>query len=312
MIDESAKLKIAKNLVKCGKKVLIYDYHDILQEVKKEYGNLFEYKRKQEIDEEMNLPKNNNIIDKVYDYWNTRPCNIKHSNKEIGTKEYFEEVTARKYKVEPHILKFANFGQYKNKQVLEVGCGIGTAAQSFIENGANYTGIDLSHKSVELTQNRLSLFGLPGHVFQGNIEEISNIVNKQFDLIYSFGVLHHTPNTELAINNIYKMLKPGGEVKLMMYAKNSWKYFEIQEGLDQYEAQNGVPIAKTYTKEEIKLLLKDFRDIEIWQTHIFPYKIEKYKNYIYEKQDYFESMSPQLFECLEKNLGWHLCITCKK
>jgi UDPglucose 6-dehydrogenase len=320
MIDESAKLKIAKNLVQAGKKVIIYDYLDIIQEVKKEYGNIFEYKVKQDTVATITLAdtktENNDDnrlnIQKVYEYWNNRPCNIKHSNKEIGTKEYFEEVSERKYKVEPHILKFANFSQYKNKSVLEVGCGIGTAAQSFIENGAIYTGIDLSDKSVELTKQRLSVFGLKGDVLQGNIEEIYDLNGKQFDLIYSFGVLHHTPNTEKAIQNIYKMLKQGGEFKLMMYAKNSWKYFEIQEGLDQYEAQNGVPIAKTYTKEDIQVLLKDFNDINIWQTHIFPYKIESYKNYIYEKKDYFKNMPDELFECLEKNLGWHLCISCKK
>ena len=70
--------------------------------------------------------------------------NIRHSSKEIGTKEYFEEVAKRKYLVEPHIIDFANFENYKNKKVLEVGCGIGTAAQSFVENGAIYTGIDLT------------------------------------------------------------------------------------------------------------------------------------------------------------------------
>jgi 2-polyprenyl-3-methyl-5-hydroxy-6-metoxy-1,4-benzoquinol methylase len=72
---------------------------------------------------------------------------------------------------------------------------------------------------------------------------LNNIENKEFDLIYSFGVLHHTPNISIAIRNIFKMLKTGGQFKLMLYAKNSLKNFEIQDGLDQYEAQSGVPIA---------------------------------------------------------------------
>lgn len=251
-------------------------------------------------------------IDSVYHFWNERPCNIKHSSKEIGTKEYFEEVTKRKYIVEPHIINFANFENYKNKNVLEVGCGIGTAAQSFIEHGANYTGLDLSDKSIEIAKQRMEVFNLYGNIFQGNIEEIDNINNIGFDLIYSFGVLHHTPDIEKSIYNIHKMLKKGGEFKMMLYAKNSWKYFEIVEGLDQYEAQSGVPIANVYTNEDIHSLLKDFNNIKIEQTHIFPYKIEPYKKYIYEKKDYFEKMPKELFECLEKNLGWHLCISCNK
>ena len=251
-------------------------------------------------------------IEEVQKFWNERPCNIRHSNKEIATKEYFEEVTARKYKVEPHILSFANFPSYEGKKVLEVGCGIGTAAQSFCEAGAVYTGIDLSDKSIEIANKRMAVFGFTNNssIFQADIETFYN--TEKYDLVYSFGVLHHTPNTELAIQNIFNLLKPGGEFKLMMYAKNSWKNFEIQDGLDQYEAQSGVPIAKTYSKEEIYTLLKDFKDIDIIQTHIFPYEIEEYKKYNYIKKPYFANMPDSLFSCLEKNLGWHLCITCVK
>jgi hypothetical protein len=109
-----------------------------------------------------------------------------------------------------------------------------------------------------------------------------------------------------------KGVKPNGELKIMLYARNSWKYFEIIDGLDQYEAQNGVPIANVYTNDEVCELLKSFKNIKIEQTHIFPYKIDEYKNYIYEKKEYFKSMPIELFNCLEKHLGWHLCITFNK
>ena len=124
--------------------------------------------------------------------------------------------------------------------------------------------------------------------------------------------MHHTENIHKTIENIYGLLKEGGEFKLMLYAKNSLKYCKIKDGLDQYEAQNGVPIANVYTHDEINLLLNNFKDINIQQEHIFPYKIPEYKNYIYEKEDYFKSMPPELFKCLETNFGWHLCITCIK
>lgn len=105
--------------------------------------------------------------------------------------------------------------------------------------------------------------------FDKYIEDLTHVdESKLYDLVYSFGVLHHTPETELAVDNIWKLLKYGGEFKLMMYAKNLWKFFEIKDGLDQYEAQSGVPIAKVYTHDEIRALLHKFKDIEITQTHI--------------------------------------------
>ena len=249
-------------------------------------------------------------IEQVKDYWNNRPCNIHHSNKEIGTKEYFKEVSLRKYKVEPHILNFADFKNWKNKDVLEVGCGIGTSAHLFIINGANYKGIDLSKKSIELAKKRIKLFNLKGEIEEADIENYSN--EKKYDLIYSFGVLHHTPDTKKAVKNIYNLLKEDGTFKLMLYSKNSWKYFRIKDKLDQYEAQSGVPIADVYTKEDVYNLLRDFKNIDIKQEHIFSYKIPEYKNYEYVKEDYFEMMPENLFKCLENNLGWHLCITCNR
>ena len=251
-------------------------------------------------------------IEDVYKFWNERPCNIRHSNKEIGTREYFEEVTKRKYLVEPHILEFAEFEKYKNKRVLEVGCGIGTAAQSFVENGAIYEGIDLSDYSIQLAHQRMSLFNLWGAVLYKQDIEKRAVVEDYYDLVYSFGVLHHTPHPEIAIKKIHMMLKPGGEFKLMMYAKHSLKYAEIEAGLDQFEAQSGVPIANVYTNEEIHELLKDFNNIRIMQTHIFPYKIDEYKQYKYVKKDYFAAMPDDVFKCLESKAGWHLCITCTK
>lgn len=252
-------------------------------------------------------------MDKVQSYWNSQPCNINHSSIKDFNKEYFDEVEKKKYLVEFHIPKFAQFQKWRNKKMLEIGCGIGTDATNFARNGADYHGIELSDRSLEITKKRFNVFGLEGKFANINAEDSIEMSKfREFDLVYSFGVIHHSETPSKIIKNVYDILKPGGTFKLMLYATNSWKKFKIDGGLDQYEAQKGCPIAYTYTKNEVRTLLKDFEIISIEQEHIFPYKIEEYKKNMYVKEDYFEAMSPELFNILEKNLGWHLCITCKK
>ena len=250
-------------------------------------------------------------LQEVTDYWNRRPCNIRHSTKEVGTREYFDEVEARKYMVEPHIPKFADFGAWRGKRVLEVGCGIGTDAINFIRAGADYTGIDLSEESVEITKKRLSVFGLKGDVFQANAEELD--VSQKYDLIYSFGVIHHSPNPRKIIESVHKVANAGAHLKMMLYAKNSWKTAMIEAGLDQPEAQNGCPIAFSLDKTDVVDLISDlFSLVDYRQDHIFPYVIEKYLNYEYELQPWFKAMPKQMYDSLCMHFGWHGLINAVK
>ena len=93
-------------------------------------------------------------IEKVKEFWDRRPCNIRHSPKPVGTREYFDEVEARKYFVEPHIPRFAQFERWRGKKVLEIGCGIGTDTINFARHGAQVTAVELSEKSLEIAKKR--------------------------------------------------------------------------------------------------------------------------------------------------------------
>jgi 2-polyprenyl-3-methyl-5-hydroxy-6-metoxy-1,4-benzoquinol methylase len=266
-------------------------------------------------------------IDQVRDYWNRRPCNIRHSTKPPGSREYFDEVEQRKYFVEPHIPQFAEFARWRDKRVLEIGCGIGTDTMNFARSAASVSAVDLSENSLEMARKRAEVYGLTGriHFFHGSAEQLDQIMPAEtFDLIYSFGVIHHTPHPDRVLEQVRKYVRPGSTVKIMVYHRHSWKVFWIlmTYGKGRFwrlpeivarhsEAETGCPVTYTYTKREFRELLErhNFKVKQMQVEHIFPYRIRDYVQYRYVKEWYFRWMPEVLFHALERWLGWHLCVT---
>ncbi len=265
-----------------------------------------------------------NLLQRVKKYWDDRPCNIRHSKEPVGTRNYFNEVEYKKYKVEPHISGFADFNKWKDKKVLEIGCGLGTETINFARAGARVVAVDMSEKSLELAKKRAEVFGLSDKItfYQGNAEELDKFIPAQkFDLIWSFGVIHHTPNPENVIECIKKYLSPSSELRMMVYNKFSWKVFwilfkygkfkfwDIDKFIAQNsEAQTGCPITYTYTNKSVQKLLKGFVIDNIKIEHIFPYKIREYKENKFKFIWYFRYLPKWFFHWLEKRIGWHMCI----
>lgn len=277
--------------------------------------------------------KNKSFRDKTKDdvarYWNSRPCNVKHSNQVIGSIEYFNEVEARKYFVEPHIPAFANFSQWNGKHVLEIGCGIGTDTINFARAGAFVTAVDLSEKSIEIARQRANVFGVQEKIefYCADAEHLSDVVpSKVFDLIYSFGVVHHTPNPQNVIAQIKQYYSDEhSTLKLMVYHRNSFKVFRIVwlsgkgffNNVDSLianhsEAQSGCPVTYSYSRKSINSLVKDFQILDMNVDHIFPFRIKKYIQYKYQRKLIFRILPHKVFQWLESKFGWHLMITCVK
>ena len=260
----------------------------------------------------------NKKLKKIKDYWNRQPCNINHSSEPAFTKKYFNAVRKKKYFVENHILKFADFKKYKKKNVLEIGCGIGTDAIEFIKNGANYIGIDYSDESVKIAKKRSEILKLskkkPEFIVD-NCEELKKIkkLKQKFHLIYSFGVLHHTENMQKAFNRIHEISDKNTEIKIMLYAKNSYKKFMLDDSDYRYEAQKGCPVVYTVDDRDVGNLIKNkFKIIKKYQDFIFPYKISPYKKNKYVKIDHFNVMPKKIFNLLQKNIGEHMMLVLKK
>ena len=258
------------------------------------------------------------LIDQVREYWNRRPCNIRHSDKPVGSREYFDEVEARKYFVEPHIPAFAEFARWKGKKVLEIGCGIGTDSVNFARAGADITVVDISDESLALCRKRFDLYGLKANFYAGDAEQLGSFVPvEKYDLIYSFGVIHHTPHPERVFEQLKQYCKPETELRIMLYSTWSWKVLWIVKGRiwkadelvrQNSEAQFGSPVTFTYTFDGVRRLMRGYRVQSIRKDHIFPYRIDKYVKYQYEWVWYFRWMPMPMFRWLERRLGWHTLV----
>jgi SAM-dependent methyltransferase len=265
-------------------------------------------------------------ISRVREFWNARPCNIRHSPRTIGERAYFDEVEMRKYFVEPHIPRFAEFERWKGKKVLEIGCGIGTETVSFARAGAQVVAVDLSDRSLEIARRRLQIYGLDDvKLVECDVEHLQERLPVEgYDLVYAFGVLHHTPDPDAALRQIRPYVSPSGSLKLMLYHRYSWKVLSIvlQHGLRGFwnldrivasdsEAQTGCPVTYTYTRRGLKQWLKGngFTVQDLFVDHIFPWRISDYVSYRYSRVWYFEILPRWLFRLLERCVGWHLCVT---
>jgi len=212
---------------------------------------------------------NKNLKNKVYDFWNQTPCESQYSNQEKYSKEYFDEIEKKRYGPESEVIKFAEWPLFKGKKILEVGVGVGSDFIQFIRAGALAYGIDLTPNAIEHTKKRLEIYGLTAKDIRvGDAENISYEENT-FDLVYSFGVIHHSPNTVKAFEEIVRVTKPGGLCKIMVYNRHSLAglYLWIIHGLLKGHPERTLSWiifnylenigTKSYTKNELKKILSE-------------------------------------------------------
>jgi ubiquinone/menaquinone biosynthesis C-methylase UbiE len=160
----------------------------------------------------------------VRDFWNENPCGAKFTTDvEFGSRDFFDRVEAHRYETEWHIRDVAQFDRWHGHDVLEIGCGLGTDAVQFARAGARYTGVDLTPRAVEIVRRRFELYGLEGTTRVADAENLP-FEDDSFDVVYSHGVLHHTPDTQRAFDEIYRVLRPGGRAMVMLYHRGSYNY----------------------------------------------------------------------------------------
>ncbi|HQR40451.1 MAG TPA: class I SAM-dependent methyltransferase [Blastocatellia bacterium] len=204
--------------------------------------------------------------------WGNDPCGaIYGDGHDIGSREFFDNVEAHRYQVyAPWMPEVMEFNGFPSKELLEVGCGMGSDLLQFARGGALVTGLDYTPKSIELTRRRFAVYDVPGRFTVGDAENLP-FPDASFDVVYSNGVLHHTPDTQRAIDEVYRVLRPGGVAKVMLYHRQSLYYWlviilrfgilrgelakstaeEIMSRYVEYSETGARPLVRAYTRDEV-------------------------------------------------------------
>ena len=199
-----------------------------------------------------------NLKERVRAFWQANPCGVKFADAPPGTRKFYELVEAHRYTKEWHIPIAADFQSARGLKVLEIGCGLGTDGAQFAEAGADYTGVDLTEAAVELARKRFETFGVPGKFQIADAEQLQ-FDDNSFDLVYSHGVLHHTPDTAKAIREVHRVLRPGGRAMVMLYHRDSYNYrinisMLRRAGAHLLRFDSGIKLAHLLTGEPIESL----------------------------------------------------------
>jgi len=174
----------------------------------------------------------------VQAFWDAKPCGTADiADARAGTREGFRALDARRYALEPCIEASAAFERQAGRRVLEIGCGAGADLMRFAQAGARVTGVDLSPVSLDLTRRRFEVFGLTADLGVADAENLP-FQDASFDLVYAWGVLHHTPETARAAAEVFRVMVPGGSARIMLYHRRS--LFAVQAWI-RYALVRGQP-----------------------------------------------------------------------
>lgn len=153
--------------------------------------------------------------ERVRDFWNEASCG-ESLYLQGGDRAGYEAQARARYELEPYIFELARFDETQGKRVLEIGVGLGADHQMFAAAGAELYGIDLTERAIAHTRQRLAVFGLSSQLAVGDAEHL-DFPDESFDIVYSWGVLHHSPDTPQAVSEVYRVLKRGGVARVMIY-----------------------------------------------------------------------------------------------
>jgi ubiquinone/menaquinone biosynthesis C-methylase UbiE len=257
--------------------------------------------------------------------WSDAPCGANYTQEEILSRKYFEEIEKYRYRTHPWIKAAIDGFDIKGKDVLEIGFGVGTDHLNLARRGGKMHGIDLTPKHHDITRARLFLYGFESNLLIRDAEKLP-YENESFDFVYSFGVVHHTPDTKKAIAEVYRVLKPGGICWLSVYNKNSiffwwsiflveyllksgWKKRSLQQQLSliEYPNINENMVIKLYKRKEFETMFHYFDAVKTYMRHLLPVDIA------YVSAFYSNPYKPRaLLNKIGRKFGWYIVLEALK
>jgi ubiquinone/menaquinone biosynthesis C-methylase UbiE len=274
----------------------------------------------------MDNPPTKNTDDKqrAREQWSSDPAGAVYGSRhELGTREFFDEVERHRYQeYAPWMPEVMGFDQFAGQRLLEVGCGMGTDLLQFARGGAQVTGVDLTPRSLEISRKHLSLYGERGDFASADCERLP-FADESFDVVYSNGVLHHTPDTARAVREIHRVLRPGGFARVMLYHKGSLAYWSqvilrygilhaeflrgnspaaIMSKYVEFNAGGGRPLVKVYSRRQARQMFSMFREVNV--------QVEQ----LTRPELFFlgHLISEALFRRLRQTVGWNVIISARK
>jgi ubiquinone/menaquinone biosynthesis C-methylase UbiE len=259
--------------------------------------------------------------DQVQRQWDNDPAGSHYvKGAKPHTLEWFKEVEAYRYSTyAPWMPEVMEFDRHRGKRVLEIGAGIGTDLSQFAANGALVTDLDLSGGHLRLARENFERRGLTGEFVHHDAERLP-FDDNTFDVVYSNGVIHHTPNTRSVVQEIFRVLKPGGKAIVMVYAEGSIHYWRnlvwaigIKEGqllqwsigeimsraVERSDNASARPLVKVYTRRRLAWLFNGFEHKDIVKRQMVHDEVPRLLRFV-------------PVAMLGRVMGWNLIIKARK
>jgi SAM-dependent methyltransferase len=239
-------------------------------------------------------------------YWNAHIHDLSITQHAVGTPRFFRDLDEYRFEKLAYLQPILDAPRWRGQRVLDVGCGVGTDLVRLGRAGAMLTGVDLSTVAIELARQNLTQQGLSADVRVSDGEELT-FASDSFDVVYAHGVLQYTADPRAMVREMYRVLRPGGQLVAMVYNRNSW--LGLLALITRVELEHGdAPVLRMFSSREARDLFRAFRGLTVVPER-FPVKTRLHhglKAVLYN--EVFVAGFRRLPRALVRPLGWHLMV----